>query len=184
MDWLPDAFREGFCVSFARNISPTELMTRMGGDPETALSLTREEAEELEMDDPDAGAIIRFGEYVGWAFAIQSWGAHGLGHPTIERMSSLTEAVSLASLESGIKWLCYAVDGVVSCEFDMTLPHLKRGSQPERFDAAIERLGIGTVAAGRGLAAAGLQLITSELGADLPQDSVSSQPLPAARILG
>ncbi|MFB7500745.1 hypothetical protein ACFC09_39745 [Streptomyces sp. NPDC056161] len=79
--WLVEA--PGLFVTFARGISPRDLVGRLGARPGEVLDpITFAEAERLTFNDRESARVARFGECVGWSYAVEqgwpskAWWAH------------------------------------------------------------------------------------------------------------
>ncbi|MFC8348787.1 DUF6461 domain-containing protein [Streptomyces sp. NPDC057280] len=142
IQWLPDVFKLGFSVTFARALTKNELVTRMGGDPRSVSPLTRVKAEQLELGDRDAGPVVRFGESGDWVFGVESWGSHGGRSAVVCRVSAGTEAVVVAITAKATKMLTYARDGNVVCRFDADTPHIRSGTDRDFLLPHMERVGL------------------------------------------
>ncbi|MEU2430974.1 DUF6461 domain-containing protein [Streptomyces sp. NPDC007861] len=129
MQWLAESYPQGFSVVFVRDVRPAELLARLGCEA-AASRMTREDAEEHELED-EAGEVLRAGECDGWAFAIQSWGAHVLDEGVIGSVSAGAEMVALVSTAT-VPWFSYAVNGEDVCSFDPGMPWTRYGSEPDR----------------------------------------------------
>ena len=57
LQWLPTAYPETFALTFARGVSARELLLRLGCPQDSLTLLTRDDTEEQELADPDAGHI-------------------------------------------------------------------------------------------------------------------------------
>ena len=84
--WLADAWRKDaliLFVTFARGISPDDLVVRLGARPGEVLDpITFAEAERLTFNDRESARVARFGECAGWSYAAEqgwpskAWWAH------------------------------------------------------------------------------------------------------------
>ncbi|MGW5116242.1 hypothetical protein ACWEQ8_12505 [Streptomyces noursei] len=84
--WLPDAWHGDapiLFVTFARGISPADLVVRLGAQPGEVLDpITFAEAERLTYNDRESARVARFGECAGWSYAVEqgwpskAWWAH------------------------------------------------------------------------------------------------------------
>lgn len=176
--WLPDHFRQGFSVTFARGVPPKDLLLRMGCPEESLSMMTREDAEEMDMDDDVR--VIRAGLSQGWGYAVQSWDAHILGEEgdLMSKVSQGTEVVVLVSTAT-TPWFAYCENGEIVCSFDPGTPLGRYGSDPDRFLAAMQRVGIvaGGPAPERGAVEAMLEMAEVEFGLSLPAADVSGTEL-------
>lgn len=183
--WLPGSYPQGFSVVFARGLEPRELLLRMGCSPGSISPMTREDAEQLELNGLDvegAEYVIRSGALGGWAYALQSWGARALEEGVIAETSAGSEVVVLVSTET-VPWIAYAVDGQEICSFDPTMPGTRYGGEPDRLLPAMERVGMspGEVSLRTDAVAAMLQLAEAEFGVGLPRAEVEEGELPAGQ---
>lgn len=140
LQWLSTAYPETFALTFARGLSAHELLLRLGCPQDSLTLLTRDEAEEQELENPDAGHIVRAGEHGGWAWAIQLWGARVLDEGVLGAVSAGTEGVALVN--SALPWFAYAADGGEICSFDVGMPWLRHGSDPDRFLQLMAEAGV------------------------------------------
>ena len=185
IQWLPDVFDLGFGVTFARGLSQDELMTRMGGDPSSVSPLTRPEAERLELEDRDAGPVVRFGETKDWAFAVESWGTHGGSSAVVRAVSVGTEAVVVAITAKATKTLTYARDGDVVCRFDADTPHIRSGTDRDFLLPYMEREGLMSLETEDvNTRRAVLAVAEQAFGLTLPRDLVARGELIGARLSG
>ncbi|CAM5563125.1 hypothetical protein [Streptomyces purpurascens] len=84
--WLTDAWRGDariLFVTFARGISPSDLVVRLGALPGEVLApITFAEAERLTFNDRESARVARFGECARWSYAVEqgwpskAWWAH------------------------------------------------------------------------------------------------------------
>ncbi|MFL9659563.1 DUF6461 domain-containing protein [Streptomyces sp. PB17] len=146
MLWLPDSFSEGFCVAFCEGVSPEEFVLKVGGDPNLALTLTREQAESidlaarfpdeanLEYHDLDEAElrekgflrsdaeVIRVGYFNGWTFSLQSFGTF-MSNPAIAlKASRSSRFISFSLTVNMAAWVQYAVGGNMINSFDPLHP--------------------------------------------------------------
>ncbi|MCX4742471.1 DUF6461 domain-containing protein [Streptomyces antibioticus] len=142
LQWLPEVFPLGFTVTFARALAIDDMVTRMGGDPSSLSPLTRVHAEKLELENRDAGPVVRFGEANNWAFAVESWGAVGSRSDVICRVSISTEAVAATVTASATKSLTYAKNGEIFCRFDADVPQFRKGTHSDVLLPHMERAGL------------------------------------------
>ncbi|MEU0743506.1 DUF6461 domain-containing protein [Streptomyces sp. NPDC006134] len=180
---MPDAFGQGFSLTFVRDVPVRELLGRFGCAPGSIRPSTLADARELELEDEDDGAVICAGRAGGWSFALQSWGARILEEGVIERVSAGAEMVGLISTASAPAFV-YAVDGEEICGFDPGLPHLRYGADPDRFLARMAQAGMpadGTPVEGSPTAAM-LRFAEAAFGLSLPQSSTLREELLSGRV--
>ena len=183
LQWLPTAYPETFALTFARGVSARELLLRLGCPQDSLTLLTRDDAEEQELQDPDAGHIARAGVHGAWAWAIQLWGTRILDADVLGEVSAGTEAVALVN--SSLPWFAYAADGREVCSFDAGMPHLRYGSDPDRFLPLMTEAGVlsGPDQPRVRPVLAMLRLAELAFSLSLPEDAVESQET-AAGVLG
>ncbi|MCF2527125.1 DUF6461 domain-containing protein [Yinghuangia soli] len=102
--WLAERahFPNGFCATFARGLSPEELLDRLGSDPEHTAALDAMDALELCTDLEVGGdeeetivAVLRAGSRSGWAFALEDVTLYAADQELLSRVSAGTEVASL-----------------------------------------------------------------------------------------
>jgi len=179
LEWLSDAYADGFAVVFVRGVEARELLLRLGCPEESLALLTREDAEEQELDDEDGGHVIRAGTHGGWAFAVQRWGARVLEEDVIPALSSGTELVAL--VKSSLPWFAYAAKGEQVCAFDAGMPHIRHGSDPDRFLTLMGEAGVLRETRPEGVRPVDAMLRLAELafGLSLPRREIESGELAA-----
>ncbi|MFI8215931.1 DUF6461 domain-containing protein [Streptomyces sp. NPDC085932] len=143
ISWLPSMFGQGFSLVFVRDVPARNLLTRFGCSEESAQSLSLGDAQEWELEDEDGGAVLSFGDGDRWSFALQSWGARILEEGVIEQVSADTELVALISTATAPAFI-HALDGEEVCGFDPGLPHLRSGTDPDRFLPQMAQAGLPT----------------------------------------
>jgi hypothetical protein len=146
LQWLCASFPEGFSVAFCEEVTPEDFIRRMGADPARSLTLTRDQAEAIELcsrypdEDslefhdlneeelrelgfirPDA-EVLRFGQISGWAFAIQSFGSYATNRSIGLEVSRSTRFVSFTRTVNMASWVQYFVNGEVVNSFDPIHP--------------------------------------------------------------
>ncbi|MER7350444.1 DUF6461 domain-containing protein [Streptomyces aurantiacus] len=202
---LPNSqlYEFGYCVIFAKGISPTELLDRVAGEKVTPIALSRAEADAiqelgedldegdipgLDMDElRDSGmldnerALVRAGTYGDWAFAVEPMGLCLSEDEILESVSHGTSALSVTLNDSMASWIAYAEDGEILSHFDPLFPEQDRGTNPQILEeltgyrAAIED---GDRASSYERA---LHKIQRELHCDVPQEADEAS-LPAIRV--
>lgn len=130
-EWIDQEFDLGFCLTFARGITPGELLVRMGTDPDTVKTRTRSEAEALELDPDGRRHVVRVGRSGEWAFGLESWGNHGSRGEVLTEVSRGTQALSTVYTGDGTRFFSYAEDGEQLCWFDVDSPSRRTGSDPD-----------------------------------------------------
>ncbi|MEV4943752.1 DUF6461 domain-containing protein [Streptomyces zaomyceticus] len=143
-----DVFREGdlpFCtVTFVRDLTPAELLTRMAVDPETlalrdAADLAGDLGEDL-MDDEEP--VVTSGVDGSWTWAWEQGGTHGLDERILRTVSAGTEAVVLHFDEKPMHWFKYAAGGEVVVDFHTLQAIEPAGQDPARLDDTMRPLGL------------------------------------------
>lgn len=146
----------GYCVIFAKNITPGELLARAAGRTLQPTPIGREEADTITMLDediseddlpdldPDAlqaaglldadGPLLRAGQYGDWSFAVESEGPYLADVEVLRTVSRGTTALSACELESGSSWIAYAENGVCLSSFDPLFPDDEHGTDPSRLE--------------------------------------------------
>ncbi|MER6010218.1 DUF6461 domain-containing protein [Streptomyces bluensis] len=143
-----DLFREGdfpfYTLTFARDLSPEELLTRMGVDP-TTLALRGMADLSDDFDDDlldDDEPVVTTGIDKSWTWAWEQGGTHGLDERILSTVSAGTEAVVLHYNEKPMHSFKYAVDGEVIVEFDTLQTIDPTGQERTRLDAIMRPLGL------------------------------------------
>ncbi|WP_030382972.1 MULTISPECIES: DUF6461 domain-containing protein [unclassified Streptomyces] len=143
-----DVFREGdfpiYTLTFVRDLSPVELLTRMGVDPET---LAPRYSEALSDDFGDGfydgdEPVVTSGVDGSWTWAWEQGGAHGLDEGIVSAVSVGTEAVVLHYNEKPMHIFTYAVDGDVVVGFHTLHAIEPTGQDPARLEGAMTPLGL------------------------------------------
>lgn len=181
--WLPEVFDLGFCVTFARGVGPREMLARMGGVPARAVPMTRAEAETEMFTGQDGGPVVRVGWHEGWGYAVESLGVHGSRPEVLRAVSAGTAAVSLLRTAESLLMFKFAENGSMVCSFDVDLPHLRSGKDPDRLLPQMEQLGLAPeVDRGVDTDQAMLALAEAAFGIALPRVQVEAGVLLAARV--
>ncbi len=177
-----------YTLTFAKGLSPIELLTRMGVDPETPALRDRLDLEDyfgdtvLDKDEP----VVTTGVDGVWTWAWEQGGSHGLDEAVLSRVSEGTETVTLHYNDKPMHWFKYAVGGDIVVDFHTLQPVERTGLDPHRLDAFMRPLGLvsgesaplyGVLA----LAEAAFGLRVTPAGEDQERWSGSLLPLPAER---
>jgi hypothetical protein len=172
-EWIDKEFDLGFCLTFARGVSPDELLVRMGTDPDTLLARTRTEAEYLQIDPHAPGLVVRVGRAGEWAFGLESCGNHGSRDEVLSEVSRGTQALSTVYTGDGTRFFSYAEDGVEVCWFDVDSPSRGTGSDPNFLLPEMRAEGLMDTADGSlDSGAAMLRVIRRRFGVTLPKEAV------------
>ncbi|MEU5751299.1 DUF6461 domain-containing protein [Streptomyces sp. NPDC047829] len=133
-----------YTLTFAKGLSPTELLGRMGADPETvalrdSVDLVDEFGDTLlDEDEP----VVTTGSDGLWTWAWEQGGMHGLDEGVLSRVSHGTEAVALHYNEKPMYWFKYAVEGGIVVDFHTLQPLDPTGLDPHRLEAFMHPLGL------------------------------------------
>ncbi|AOP50367.1 DUF6461 domain-containing protein [Streptomyces lydicus] len=142
-----DAFRADipfYTLTFAKGLSPVELLTRMGVDPETLALRDAAGLDDafgdtlLDEDEP----VVTTGTDGAWTWARELGGSHGLDEGVLSAVSHGTEAVALHHNEKPMHWFRYAVEGDIVVDFHTLQPIEPTGLDPWRLDAFMRPLGL------------------------------------------
>jgi len=143
-----DMFREGdfpfYTLTFVRDVSPAELLTRMGVDPETlalrhAMDLADDLGDDLFDDDEP---VVTTGIDGSWTWAWEQGGMHGLDERILSVVAVGTEAVVLHYNEKPMHWFKYAVGGETIVDFHTLQAIEPTGQDPARLDDIMRPLGL------------------------------------------
>ncbi|MEV5318368.1 DUF6461 domain-containing protein [Streptomyces sp. NPDC052687] len=143
-----DVFRQGdfpiYTLTFVRDLSPAELLTRMGVDPETLALRDAVDLEDDWGDDlfDDEEPVVTSGIDGSWTWAWEQGGMHGLDEGILSRVSAGTEAVVLHYNEKPMHWFKYAVDGGIIVDFHTLQAIEPAGQDPARLDDVMRPLGL------------------------------------------
>jgi hypothetical protein len=135
-------------VSFIRDLSPHEALTRLGVDTDTIEEMTFDELDEYaneSMLESDGDA-----RYVGavkvddWTVLIEPSGWRVAAEPGVrERVSRGTEVVSVNRHDYASDDFIHTIDGDVITRFEPLVPHLRSGSDPDRWVHQMRDVGLG-----------------------------------------
>jgi hypothetical protein len=114
------------CVTFTRDLSPEEVFTRYGADPDQARLLDWDTASDLVSGDYDDEmvSLLRSGRIGEWAFCVEEEGGIGLGEESLAELSRGTETYSLATTD-GIDVFQYWRDGECVEYFEPGMEHTR-----------------------------------------------------------
>jgi Family of unknown function (DUF6461) len=133
-DWVNQHL--GVCITVARGLTPKQMVDGFGLKLADAVEETFEEASS-NLSRPK----LRVGELDRWAYAVEHFTTEGSAPETLNRLSVAGgEAFSLAYTQTTSTWR-YAEDGVLVSGFDLTVPHIRYGSDPHRFETNMEQAG-------------------------------------------
>lgn len=129
----------GLCLTFARGLSKEQMFGGFGLKPRHLVEETFEEAET--QADLSGRPKIRVGERDGWAYAVEHFTGRGSNPQTLCRLSANGgEALALGYTQT-ISTFLYTASGELVNGFDLTVPHIRWGCDPHRFDTTMERAG-------------------------------------------
>lgn len=156
IEWMadPEVTTTGFCVTFAKDLTPTALLRRFGCAGELLGERTARETAGLMVAEDrtplgEADAVIRAGLSGAWAFAVEGHSGWGLDPATVRAVSAGTESVTFFVGVTGRNMFVFAEDGTRTAFFEV--------GEPELVDALPERVRPALLASGlmlRGGAAA------------------------------
>ncbi|MFD5520707.1 DUF6461 domain-containing protein [Streptomyces sp. NPDC127066] len=114
------------CVTFTRDLSPEEVFTRYGADPDQARLLDWDTASDLVSGDSGDGTVslLRSGRTGEWAFCVEEEGGIGFGEESLAELSRGTETYSLATTD-GIDVFQYWRDGECVEYFEPGMEHTR-----------------------------------------------------------
>ncbi|MEU0966638.1 DUF6461 domain-containing protein [Streptomyces sp. NPDC005917] len=133
-----------YTLTFAKQVPPQELLTRMGADPGSVAlrDKTRlyDEYGDTLLDDDEP--VVTTGVDSAWTWAWEQGGTHGLDERILSAVSAGTQAVVLHYNEKPMYWLKYAVDGDILVDFHTLGPLEPTGLAPALLDEAMRPLGL------------------------------------------
>lgn len=144
--------------------------------------MTLADAREVALGDEE-GVMICAGRSGDWSFALQHWGVRILEEGVVQQVSAGTTMVVLISTASAPAFM-YVRNGSEICGFDPGLPHLRYGTDPDRFRAEMARAGLPTDSSpvGPGVVPAMLRFAGDTFGLSLSQFSVLRDELLTGRV--
>ncbi|MEQ8146386.1 DUF6461 domain-containing protein [Streptomyces sp. OP7] len=168
LDWFRYQDLPFYTLTFARNMSPVELLTRMGVDADTLALRDDDEFFDAFGEDlyDDEEPVVESGMHGVWACAWERGGEHGLDDGILRRVSLGTESAVIHHNEKPMDWFKYAVDSEVVVDFDTLQAIEPAGTDPAALDGIMRPLGLvpGDVAPTHGVLA-----LVEALGAGMPQ---------------
>ncbi|MEU0564208.1 DUF6461 domain-containing protein [Nonomuraea sp. NPDC005983] len=134
------------CVSFVRSLPPIEALTRLGAGAETLEEVTFEKLQERTMaclDSDPMRSYVGVVELGGWTALIELWTASMMGYqPMLGRLSRATEVVLINRNIHATDYFVHAIDGVTLTWFDLLVPQVRTGSDPDRLINAMKEVGL------------------------------------------
>ncbi|WP_392900462.1 DUF6461 domain-containing protein [Streptomyces sp. LN699] len=184
--WIADADFDNYCLTFARGLTPEELVRRMGGDADLITEpISLEDA--LQLDD-GLGMVALVGRDNGWAFAVELNSAEGEDRKIIENVSRGTEVIVLTKSFSSPSMFRLIRDGRSIAEFEVYQPDRQAvyGEDPEVVISAMERSGFllddGASAEPDDGEICALWLAEEEFGLSIPEITSERGMLPAVNL--
>ncbi|MGW0822522.1 DUF6461 domain-containing protein [Streptomyces sp. NPDC002845] len=195
--WVFEAYPFGYSLIFCEDLTPEEVLQRLGARRESVFPLTRTEAQEIEVrnaaDEPydldhlddldveaveergflrrETDAVIRAGAIEGWSFAIQASTSYVSSRGYLPELSRDTRVIAASRDVNAVQRVEYAVDGRMLSSFDPGMPAYDDGADPAAFGWPSESEGMSSPQV--------LEYLESRFGLWVPKDS-EGQRLPAA----
>jgi len=149
-DWLAGhgPLGEIFCVSFVKDLSPREVLDRLGVDESTIRETGFGELDELAMEGAeetggqDAGWVgaVRLGD---WTALVEPWGWRvPVRRGVLGRLSEGTEVVSVSRHDHAFDTFVYGVDRDVMLRFEPVAPQYAEGVDAGRWETAMAEVGL------------------------------------------
>ncbi|MER6688501.1 DUF6461 domain-containing protein [Streptomyces minutiscleroticus] len=162
----------GVCVTFTRGLSPEEVFTRYGADPDQARPLDWDTALDLSEGDSEDGevSLLRAGGRGDWTFCVEEDGDIGFWAETLAKLSRGTETYSVLTTD-GLDVFQYWRDGACAENFEPGMEHTRPGrtaSWWDRMEAALAAHGD----EGAGMAPV-VALVLDHLGITLDDDTLA-----------
>ncbi|MFI1226500.1 MULTISPECIES: DUF6461 domain-containing protein [unclassified Streptomyces] len=157
--WVCEAYPLGYSFIFCENLTPEEVLERLGARRESVFPLTRVEAQEIEVrnaaDEPydldyldnldvdaveelgflrrETDAVVRAGSIDRWSFAIQASTSYTSARNYLPTVSQGTRVIAVSRDVNAVERVEYAVDGRVLSSFDPGIPKYNDGDEPTAF---------------------------------------------------
>jgi hypothetical protein len=160
--------------SVSRPLAPRalELLKRSGTSPERIRELSTGQA------PAPPGPPVRVGEFDSWTYAVEGLTVRGSKQEILEALSlGQGEALSLCYTQT-ISTILYARGGRLLAGFDMTVPHIRFGSDQHYFDPFLASAGFAADLPAR---SAGARLVKLAFGITITPDLLE-KPLAAAAL--
>lgn len=109
--WAADPRTVMWCVTFTRDITHEETLSRYGADARTSELLTRQQAARLAGGDLAGGSVLRAGRIGGWSFCFEEYGVAGCMSGPLSALSRGTETFSILRGGDGMNGFAYWRDG-------------------------------------------------------------------------
>ncbi|WP_431789174.1 hypothetical protein HLK56_32005 [Streptomyces sp. G9] len=197
--WILEAYPFGYSLIFCEDLTPEEVLERLGAQRESVFPLTRVEAQEIEVrnaaDEPydldhlddlnveaveelgflrrETDAVVRAGSVEGWAFAIQASTSYISARNYAPTLSRGTRLIAVSRDVNAMQRVEYAVDGRVLSSFDPGIPGSDDGAEPSALAWPSDGEGMSSSQV--------LEHLESQFGLWVPKDS-EERRLPAAAL--
>ncbi|MEU7638986.1 MULTISPECIES: DUF6461 domain-containing protein [unclassified Streptomyces] len=90
----------------------------------------------------DGGGYVGVGQLGGWSVAVEPWGWRGALTEVATVLSAAAESVTVSRHDYAEDDFVHAVDGAVLTAFALGTPAVRRGSAPDRLNAAMAEVGL------------------------------------------
>ncbi|MET9066381.1 DUF6461 domain-containing protein [Streptosporangium sandarakinum] len=134
-------------VSFIRDLSPHDVLTRLGVDADTIEEMTFDELDEHAdecVDEFDGIGYVGAVKVDDWTILIEPSGWRVAVEPgVLKRVSRGTEVVSINRHDYASDHFIHAIDGNVITRFEPLAPHLRSGNDPDRWLNQMCDVGLG-----------------------------------------
>ncbi|WP_405686427.1 DUF6461 domain-containing protein [Streptomyces sp. NBC_00057] len=127
--WARDPHAVMWCVTFARGITPEDVLARYGADARTAQFLTRQQAAHLYDSSLPEGSVLRAGALGDWSFCFEDCGVMGMMPGPLSALSYGTETFSVLLGGDGMNGFAHWRDGQCTERFE---PGFTSASGPPR----------------------------------------------------
>lgn len=139
-NWLLPLLPSGATLTFTDQITPHELLQRLGASLGDVRDVRAQDLHRLlAAEGPGRQAVA--GSVQGWSFALER-GPAPVGPHMLETASTGTRTVLLHHTGNGTVRFGYAEDGVLVSRFDPLVPQQREGRDPDRFMGLLLELGI------------------------------------------
>jgi hypothetical protein len=129
-----------WCLTLTRGLTPTELLSRYGADPDKARLVDRQHADALGRRIGDEGlsaTVLRVGALDDWSFCLEHWGWLGTTEGLLTGLSRATETFSLQQDARGRQSFQFWRDGHRMEPFEPGMPST-RPQPPHPWWEAVE----------------------------------------------
>lgn len=133
--WFPAEFDPLVCATFARGVTPDQVIEAFGANPADARLLTAEDARE-------EGASVRVGRAGEWAFALDDGCADPWERERISTALSAATEVVTYEINPELSHFRYYANGDEVTSFEPLLAHDRAGTEPDRFLPLMRQAGL------------------------------------------